>query len=614
MTEHVVSDGFRYRTADRRKTCPAYVLQAPDVNLSTYTEWAAQSADAYLPDAAMYADLMMSNIPVNPTVVPLPTATPMPDAELEPTPIPVIIEISDQEISWPMVQSTPVPAEFVTGSGFVLEDDTLFTAGEQNRIQHIQAERAAGYVRHADGSDMVVLVSCSELHTAVAASDQYEASRADDGSWLISKADSSGDPIRIQVRENGYAITGLGKTSMFWASVDDNHKGYVMLSACEMDVIHTDDGTLLLQNSDGSDMQILTMDNDPITLPSDMALCQVNPADYDGETWYLMLPARELTENDLLAVFDAFDLIGLTFDPSQISIRNCCRGLGYNRALQADETMRAETLSQLVYNDLIPSEIDMGGNRNLVLCCKNGSVFFLRPYSSMRDEELVQEVNINSRPVIEKIIEREARELLNKYFDFPLSLACNGYTFGNGSLPVQGITTDEHRLVLKQSDSFAGVSFDLSQDSDSYSYVDVTFDDVLEGRVLSVVYTNVPMYKGEIDDSSIYRLKTDEKYPELLTVAEQFAGRYFSKFALDRWYQATGDQLIHIFSAVPVKPYMILYTYTDDALYMLTIEEDGIVREAAVYFFDRSVDLAKEMAEHPDDYGFGDVLAEMSKE
>ena len=39
-----------------------------------------------------------------------------------------------------------------------------------------------------------------------------------------------------------------------------------------------------------------------------------------------------------------------------------------------------------------------------------------------------------------------------------------------------------------------------------------------------------------------------------------------------------------------------------------------MVREASVHFFDRSVDLAKEMAEHPDDYGFGDVLAEMSKE
>lgn len=533
------------------------VEQAPDVNLSTYTEWAAQSADAYLPDAAMYADLMPSNIPVQATLVPRTTTTPMPDAK--PTPTPIIIEISEQDWCmvqptpmpvdpesdlgvqaidpWTMVQPTPMPAEFAAGSAFVFENGTLFTTGELDRIQHIQAERDAGYVRHSVESDMVVLVP-------------YGVRQKTENAWLVSKADGSG------MQAQSAAITLLG----------------------------------------------------------DMALCQVNPMDYDGETWYLMLPARELTENDLLAVFDAFDLIGLTFDPSQISIRNCCRGLGYNRALQADETMRAETLSQLVYNDLIPSEIDMGGNRNLVLCCKNGSVFFLRPYSSMRDEELVQEVNINSRPVIEKIIEREARELLNKYFDFPLSMACNGYTFGNGSLPVQGITTDEHRLVLKQSDSIAGVSFDLSQDSDSYSYVDVYFDDVLEGRVLSVVYTNMPRYEGEMDDPSIYRLKTDEKSPELLTVAEQFAGRYFSKFALDRWYQATGDQLIHIFSAVPVKPYMILYTYTDDALFMLTIEEDGTLREAAVYFFDRSVDLAKEMAEHPDDYGFGDVLAEMSNE
>lgn len=58
----------------------------------------------------------------------------------------------------------------------------------------------------------------------------------------------------------------------------------------------------------------------------------------------------------------------------------------------------------------------------------------------------------------------------------------------------------------------------------------------------------------------------------------------------------------------------MFYTYTDDALFILTIEEEGMVREAPVYFFDRSVDLAKEMAEHPDDYEFGNVLPEMSNE
>lgn len=563
------------------------VEQAPDVNLSTYTEWAAQSADAYLPDAAMYANLMPLNVPANPTLVPGPTVTLMPDAvviteiseqeinwtKVQPTPMPedvlpqptitpmlspepspmpddVLTATDTQDMNWHMVPPTPTPAPgYPVSFDFILPAGRLFTLGEQDRIKHIIAERAKGFVRHPDNSDMVVLMPSDVLQTATAASDQPEINNK----WSVSCTDGS----HVQTQQTDAALT----------------------------------------------------------VPGDMALCQINPDDFDGESWYLMLPARELTEDELLAVFDAFDLINQPFDPDAINIRNCCRGLAYNRALRTEEIERLDRLNQLVRNDLIPQNINFDSSRNLVICCVTGERLFLRPYSSMKDEELLQEINISNqdadREAINKTAERKAREMLNRYFGFPLSMACAGYIYGRDTLVVETILKEDHQIMMKHIDNVIGAEFKLSEDADSLIFVDVCFDDVPEGRMIYVKYVNIP--KVEYDAASVYRIETADKYPELYAAADRFAKRYFGKYSLQEWYQATDDrQQILPHTVLPVKPYMILYTFTDEAVFSMTVEEDGVVREANVHFFNDSADLMREIAEHPKQYiRLEDVLAEL---
>lgn len=544
------------------------VEQAPDVDLTTYTEWMSHGTDAYLPDAAMYADRIMTEAQIHDMVTPQPTITPMPFPEStpmpedvlpqptttpmlspEPSPIPEddLTGTDTQDTNWPMVLPTPTPAPgYPEYFDFLLPEGKLFTIGEQERIQHIMAERAKGFVRHPDNSDMVVLMPSDVFQTTLATTDQSEINNK-------------------------------------WS------------------VFYTDGSHVQTQQTDAA-----------LMVPGDMALCQVNPDDFDGESWYLVLPARELTENELLAVFDAFELINLPFNPNAINIRNCSRGLAYNRALHTEEIERLDRLYQLVRSDLIPSNIDFNNSRNLIIYCVTGERLFLRPYSSMKDEELLLEINIGNqdakRDAINKMTEREAREMLSKYFCFPLSMERVGYIEYSDFLIVDGIKKDSQQIVLKQASSAIGAEFILSEDAGSFAFIDVCLD--YEGRMLFVQYMNIPKVDNNYGTITINCIDTDEKYPTLCTVAEQFAEQYFNKFGLTEWYQATGEKLVQFHSIAPTKPYMTLYTCTDEALFVLTIEEDGTVREADVHFFDHTSDLAQEMTDHPEEYHLWDMLAE----
>lgn len=47
---------------------------------------------------------------------------------------------------------------------------------------------------------------------------------------------------------------------------------------------------------------------------------------YGGEGVYLILPDEALTDDDLLAIIEAYDALGLRFDPGALTLRNCMRG------------------------------------------------------------------------------------------------------------------------------------------------------------------------------------------------------------------------------------------------------------------------------------------------
>ncbi len=122
----------------------------------------------------------------------------------------------------------------------------------------------------------------------------------------------------------------------------------------------------------------------------------LNPADYDGETFYVLLPQYSpLTDEEILALIAAFDEIGIPFDPDSLNSRNCCRNVyqGYTRNLNEEEEERLETITALVRRGALTMKDIPEGTLDCCIDADRGSrdyekIFTVYPYRSMTDDEL----------------------------------------------------------------------------------------------------------------------------------------------------------------------------------------------------------------------------------
>ena len=133
-----------------------------------------------------------------------------------------------------------------------------------------------------------------------------------------------------------------------------------------------------------------------------VALIQLPPDQYEGESWFLILPTREMTDEELLEVTDAYEQLGIKFSPDMVSWHNCMRGGGIGHALRSmrdDERERTRSVAgQFIRGGLRPerpftaSVTDDGlGYITLDEEMFNGLDFFVfYPARRMTDEELLQ--------------------------------------------------------------------------------------------------------------------------------------------------------------------------------------------------------------------------------
>lgn len=131
-----------------------------------------------------------------------------------------------------------------------------------------------------------------------------------------------------------------------------------------------------------------------------VAVYSIPPQDYNGETVYVLLPNRELTDEELLEVIDGYAHLGLTFDANGLSWRNCMRGGGIEsaRGNAVDESERYRTLTDLCRrqglqpeNPYTPSPSDDGfGEVKLNEDAYNGlDCYGFRPARRLTDDELL---------------------------------------------------------------------------------------------------------------------------------------------------------------------------------------------------------------------------------
>ena len=162
----------------------------------------------------------------------------------------------------------------------------------------------------------------------------------------------------------------------------------------------------------------------------------VNPDDYAGEKVYVLLPVTEINIDEMLAIIEACDKIGLDFDPNMLSYRNCARGGGIetNRFLSKEEAERNSQLADLFRNNKISCdseftplpEDDSIGEVMLNEEKFNGlDSFSFRPYRAMSDEELLLRISAFTKPIEnpEKMSAKEAvaRKELKRVLNMPLS-------------------------------------------------------------------------------------------------------------------------------------------------------------------------------------------------
>ena len=169
-----------------------------------------------------------------------------------------------------------------------------------------------------------------------------------------------------------------------------------------------------------------------------VSVIQLPPEQYEGEPCFLLLPNRDLTDEELLQVVDAYGQLGLTLDPNTLSWHNCMRGGGIEvgiRSFRGDENERRSELTGLYtraglrpetpFTDLV---IDDGvGRVALDEEDFNGlEGFRFRPARRLTDEELLQLIaldqgDMTATPEELSGYETQLRQELHLLLGMPLS-------------------------------------------------------------------------------------------------------------------------------------------------------------------------------------------------
>ena len=172
----------------------------------------------------------------------------------------------------------------------------------------------------------------------------------------------------------------------------------------------------------------------------------LNPAEYDGEMVFTILPGPQMTDEQLLAVIDAYAQLGMEFDPEKLSYRNCARGGGIEttRFFDEEERTRYSLLWEKVERGIIPTDTAYEG---LIRTPKLDDAYFcgmsdfsIKPYRSMTDEELMSiMMEMGLRDKSHEIdfdgIERRSRDVLRRTVGTPLSMELSNVDQNGSYIP-----------------------------------------------------------------------------------------------------------------------------------------------------------------------------------
>ncbi|MBP3657643.1 MAG: hypothetical protein J6K32_13255 [Clostridia bacterium] len=217
----------------------------------------------------------------------------------------------------------------------------------------------------------------------------------------------------------------------------------------------------------------------------------LDPAQYDGETVFVILPGVSLTDEQLLAIIDAYAQLGLTFDPAALTYRCCMRGGGIeaSRFYTQEERERYTQIAGLIRRGILPAPEagtpDGCAYIRLQPSYFNGlDSFVLRPYRRMTDDELAAllaagGVHDETAETDFDDVERKARAALCGRLGLPLSMpldSVSGWTYIPMPYDLRGGTPEVWEGMNDAPRQGVGASFDFTTEDGLHAYAHAVFD------------------------------------------------------------------------------------------------------------------------------------------
>ena len=146
----------------------------------------------------------------------------------------------------------------------------------------------------------------------------------------------------------------------------------------------------------------------------------------------LLLPGNCLTDEEMLAILDAYRQLGEPFDPDALNERNCVRGHTFMGTSEGDNEERRARLKGLIQRGIIRRE-DVPETMTAVELDENSFLgsydgkFILTPYRRLTDDELLDVLFLSgfkneSEAIDLPAAERNARLALREKNGCPLSM------------------------------------------------------------------------------------------------------------------------------------------------------------------------------------------------
>lgn len=152
----------------------------------------------------------------------------------------------------------------------------------------------------------------------------------------------------------------------------------------------------------------------------------LDPEDFYGQTFYVILPTQRLSDDQLLSIIAAFDELGIPFDPDTIGPWTCFRpfySYGATRKMTDEENTRMASIKRQVIHGIIKRE-DIHPESVCRTVETGLGVFCFYPYRRMTDDELAAFAFAKEDPWPQDPdhMEQIARDFARDVMNLPISM------------------------------------------------------------------------------------------------------------------------------------------------------------------------------------------------